>query len=427
MQSLGYAMAKLSAAIGLAALAVAAPTAWVNAQQAPRPTSGPDANPLDTSKALMAKTKQSLNLKPHPTPLTVTPRDKIPLDKIKVPAGFKVELWAHGLPGARTLVRGDKGTIFVGSRVIGKVYAVTDKGGERSVKTVAEGHKMPNGLAFHGGTLYVMTIDKALRFDGIEDKLDNPQPTDISDKIDLPASTHHNWKYAAIGPDKKLYIAIGAPCNVCEVNTGLHALIRRQNLDGSNIEVVARGVRNSVGFDWHPETKELWFTDNGPDWVGNFGPEDELNRIGKGAEGAFYGFPYCHAQGIPDTTVKRPGACAGVTMPATTMGPHAGALGIRFYTGKMFPASYKNTAFIARRGSWNREQKFGYDVVQAKVYGGKATITPFMTGFLDTASNAFWGRPVDVQPLPDGSLLVSDEQNGAIYRVTYASGKAAGK
>jgi glucose/arabinose dehydrogenase len=413
--------------IGLAALAAAAPTAWVNAQQAARPTSGPDANPLDTSKALLAKTKQDKNLKPHPTPLTVTPREKIPLDKIKMPAGFKVELWAHGIPGARTLTRGDKGTIFVGSRVIGKVYAVTDKGGERSVKTIAEGHKMPNGLAFHNGTLYVMTIDKALKLDGIEDKLDSPQVTDISDKIDLPASTHHNWKYAAIGPDKKLYIAIGAPCNVCEVNSGLHALIRRQNLDGSNIEVVARGVRNSVGFDWHPQTKELWFTDNGPDWVGNFGPEDELNRIGKDAVGAFYGFPYCHAQGVADTTVKRPGACVGVTMPATTMGPHAGALGMRFYTGSMFPASYKNTALIARRGSWNREQKFGYDVVQATMNGGKASLKPFMTGFLDTASNSFWGRPVDVQQLPDGSVLVSDEQNGAIYRVTYGSGKAASK
>jgi glucose/arabinose dehydrogenase len=424
MRSTGL-TARLSATIGLAAVAVAAPLAWVDAQQA-RPTSGPEANPLDKSKALMAKTKQSLNLKPHATPLTVTPREKIALDKIKVPAGFKVELWAHGLPGARTLVRGDKGTIFVGSRVIGKVYAVVDKGGERTVKTIAEGHKMPNGLAFHGGTLYVISIDKALRFDGIEDKLDSPQPTDVTDKLDLPASTHHNWKYAAVGPDKKLYIAIGSPCNVCEVNTGMHGLIRRQNLDGSNIEIVARGVRNSVGFDWHPQTKELWFTDNGPDWVGNFGPEDELNRIGKDAEGAFYGFPYCHAQGVSDTTVRRPGPCVGVTMPAATTGPHAGTLGIRFYTGSMFPAAYRNTAFIARRGSWNRDQKFGYDVVQATINGGKATITPFMTGFLDAASNSFWGRPVDVQPLPDGSLLVSDEQNGAIYRVTYGSAKSAG-
>jgi glucose/arabinose dehydrogenase len=420
MRSIGCSTARLTAAIGLAALALAAPAAWVNAQQKPRPTSGPAANPLDTSEALMAKTKQSKSLKPHASPLTITPPDKIPVDKIKVPAGFKVELWAHGIPGARTLTRGDKGTIFVGTRVIGRVYAVTDKDGQRSAKTIVEGEKMPNGLAFAGGALYVMTIDKALRLDGIEDKLDSPVVTDISEQINLPVSTHHNWKYAAIGPDKKLYIAIGAPCNVCEVNTGLHALIRRQNIDGSNIEIVARGVRNSVGFAWHPVTKELWFTDNGPDWVANEGPQDELNRVAKNAEGAHYGFPYCHAQGVPDTTVKRPAPCAGVTLPAALMGPHAGALGMRFYTGSMFPAAYKNTAFIARRGSWNREQKFGYDVAQAKVAGGKATITPFMTGFLDAKANTFWGRPVDVHQLPDGSLLVSDEQNGAIYRVTYA-------
>jgi glucose/arabinose dehydrogenase len=425
MRSASISAPRLAAAIGLAALVVSAPGAWVHAQQAPRPTSGPEANPLDQSQALLAKTKQDKGLKPHATPLTVTPPEKIPLDKIKVPAGFKVELWAHGLPGARMMARGDKGTIFAGTRAIGKVYAVTDKGGQRSVKAIAEGLKQPNGLAFHDGTLYVITIDKALRFDGIEDKLDSPQPVDVSDKINLPESTHHNWKFAAVGPDKKLYIAIGSPCNVCEINTGLHGLIRRQNLDGSNIEIVARGVRNSVGFDWHPVTKELWFTDNGPDWIGNFGPEDELNRVAKGDDGAHYGFPYCHAQGVADPTVKRPGACAGVTMPAALMGPHAGAVGMRFYAGAMFPAAYKNTAFIARRGSWNREQKFGYDVAQATVNGGKATITPFMTGFLDATTNAFWGRPVDVQPLSDGSLLVSDEFNGAIYRVTYASGRTA--
>src|SRR5262245_31401020 len=427
MRRIGNSTARVIAAVGLAALAAAAPLEWVNAQQAPRPTSGPEANPLDTSKALMAKTKQSLDLKPHAAPLTVTPPEKIPLDKIKVPAGFKVELWAHSMPGARMMTRGDKGTIFVGTRVIGKVYAVTNNGGERSVKVIAEGQKQPNGLAFHNGTLYVITVDKALRFDGIEDKLDSPQQTDVSDKFNLPESTHHNWKFAAVGPDKKLYIGIGAPCNVCEINTGLHAQIRRQDLDGSNIEIVARGVRNSVGFDWHPQTKELWFTDNGPDWIGNFGPEDELNRVGKNDVGAHYGFPYCHAQGVADPSVKRPGACVGVTMPAALMGPHAGALGMRFYSGAMFPAAYKNTAFIARRGSWNREQKFGYDVAQAKVNGGKATITPFMTGFLDEKTNAFWGRPVDVQQLPDGSLLVSDEFNGAIYRVTYGTAKTAGK
>jgi glucose/arabinose dehydrogenase len=423
MRSARISAARLVAEIGLAGLVATALAIEVNAQQATRPGSGAAANPLDKSEDLLAKTKQDKNLKPHPTPLTVTPPEKIPLDKIKVPAGFKVELWAHGMPGARMMTRGDKGTIFAGTRAIGKVYAITDKGGQRTHKVIAEGLKQPNGLAFKNGTLYVITVDKALRFDGIEDKLDSPQMTDVSDKFDLPESVHHNWKFAGIGPDNKIYIAIGAPCNVCEVNTGLHALIRRQNLDGSNAEIVARGVRNSVGFDWHPQTKELWFTDNGPDWISNDGPEEELNRVAANAAGAHYGFPYCHANGVPDPVVKRPNPCAAVTLPAATLGPHAGALGMRFYTGNMFPAAYKNTAFIARRGSWNREQKFGYDVVQAKIAGGKATITPFMTGLLDTKANAFRGRPVDIQQLPDGSLLVSDEYNGAIYRVTYASGK----
>jgi len=190
---------------------------------------------------------------------------------------------------------------------------------------------------------------------------------------------------------------------------------------------VARGVRNSVGFDWHPQTKELWFTDNGRDWAGDNGPEEELNRVASNAVGAFYGFPYCHANGVADPDIKKPNPCAGVTLPAATLGPHAASLGMRFYSGSMFPAAYKNTAFIARRGSWNRNEKFGYDVVQAKVNGGKATITPFMTGFLDKGSNSFWGRPVDVQQLPDGSLLVSDEQNGAIYRVTHGIGKSAAR
>lgn len=364
-------------------------------------------------------------LAPHATPLTVTTLDKIPVDKLKVPPGFKVDIWAHGMPGARMMVRGDKGTVFVGTRVIGKVYAITDKDGKRDSKVIAEQLKQPNGVAFKNGSLYVISIDKALRFDGIEDKPDSPQVTDISEQIKLPESTHHNWKFAAVGPDNKLYISIGAPCNICEVNPGVHGLIRRQNLDGSGIEIVARGVRNSVGFDWHPQTKELWFTDNGRDWAGDEGPQEELNRVAANNVGGHFGFPYCHADGIPDSDIKKPNPCAGVTLPATLLGPHAAALGIRFYTGGMFPAQYKDNAFIARRGSWNRTKKFGYDVVVAKINGGKAAITPFMTGFLDPATDNFWGRPVDVMQMPDGSLLVSDEQNGAIYRVSHSGRVAA--
>ena len=331
------------------------------------------------------------------------------------------------MPGARMMTRGDKGTIFVGTRAIGKVYAITDKDGQRTHKVIAEGQQQPNGLAFKGGTLFVITIDKALRFDGIEDKLDAPQVTDVSEQLKMPVSTHHNWKFAAIGPDNKLYVAIGSPCNICEVNPGVHGMIRRQNLDGSNIEIMARGVRNSVGFDWHPQTKELWFTDNGRDWAGDDRFDDELNRIPAGAVGASFGFPYCHANGKADPEIKRPNACAGVIQPAALLGPHSAALGMRFYTGSMFPAAYKNVAFIARHGSWNRNQKIGYDVVMAKVNGGKATITPFLTGLLDNAANKFYGRPTDVLQMPDGALLVSDEFNGAIYRISYGSGKIAGK
>jgi glucose/arabinose dehydrogenase len=410
---------RLAFAIGVTALFAATRTIELYAQQAPQPP--------PPWKQGQPPTMADSKLAPFAIPLTVTPIEKIDVNKLKVPPGFKVEIWAHGMPGARMMTRGDKGTIFVGTRTIGKVYAVTDQGGQRESKIIAEALQQPNGLAFKNGSLYVITIDKALRFDGIEDKLDASQPTDISEAIKLPPSTHHNWKFAAVGPDNKLYIAIGSPCNICETNPGMHSQIRRQNLDGSSIEIVARGVRNSVGFDWHPQTKELWFTDNGRDWAGESGPEDELNRVPANAIGANFGFPYCHADGIPDPDIKRPNPCAGVILPAALMGPHAAALGMRFYTGNMFPAEYKNNAFIARRGSWNRTKKFGYDVALAKVNGTKATIRPFMTGFLDTKTDTFWGRPVDVQQLLDGSLLVSDEQNGAIYRVSYTGRVAAAK
>ena len=416
MQSKRISAPGLVALFGLSGLVAATTATGVQAQQPPPAwKQGQPANMADSKLA------------PHASPLTVTPVEKIQIDKLKVPNGFKVELWAHGMPGARMMVRGDKGTIFIGTRVIGKVYAVTDKGGSRESKTIAEGMQQPNGVAFKDGALYVIAIDKALRFDGIEDKLAAPQPTDISEAIKLPPSTHHNWKFAAVGPDNKLYISIGVPCNICEIDTGKYGLIRRQNLDGSNIEIVARGVRNSIGFDWHPQTKELWFTDNGRDWAGDAGPEEELNRVAANNIGGFFGFPYCHANGIVDPDIKKPNACAGVTLPAALLGPHAAALGMRFYTGNMFPAAFKNTALIARRGSWNRTKKFGYDVVQAKINGGKATITPFLTGFLDPATDAFWGRPVDVLQMPDGAMLVTDEQNGAIYRVSYTGKVAAAR
>jgi glucose/arabinose dehydrogenase len=386
----------------------------------------PGFSPLD--KGNPAQSKQDTNLKPHPTPPVAAAVDKLPLDKIKLPAGFKAELYSSGHPGARTMVMGNKGTLFMGSRIIGRVYAITNKDGKREAKVLLQGLTQPNGLAFKDGALYVFAINKVFRYDNIEDKLDNPgDPVELTAAYNLPDTIHHNWKYVDFGPDGKMYVQVGANCNICELNPGIHAQIRRYNADGTGMEIIARGVRNTVGFDWHPVTKELWFTDNGRDWAGDTGPQDELNVIAKGNEGANFGFPYCHANGVADPDVKRPNPCAGVTMPAALLGPHAGALGIKFYTGSMFPKSYQNVAFVVRRGSWNRSQKFGYDVAVARISGGKAKIEPFLTGLLDEKGNAFHGRPTYALPLQDGSLLVSDEQNGAVYRITYGAPKTASR
>jgi glucose/arabinose dehydrogenase len=393
---------------------------------APAPAGPPGFSPMDQTK--VKNSNQDAALKPHPVAPTVTAADKIPVGKIKLPAGFNAEVWSSGHPGGRTMVMGSKGTLFMGSRVIGRVYAVVDKNGKREVKTLLTGLTQPNGLAFKDGALYVFAINKVFRYDGIEDKLDNPgTPAELTAAYNLPDTIHHNWKYVAFGPDGKMYVQVGANCNICEVNPGTHGQIRRYNADGTGMEIIARGVRNTVGFDWHPVTKELWFTDNGRDWAGNDGPQDELNRVPKGQEGANFGFPYCHANGIADPDVKKPNPCAGVVMPAALTGPHAAGLGIKFYTGSMFPKEYQNAAFIARHGSWNREKKYGYDVVMAKISGDKATIQPFMTGLLDEGKNEFYGRPTYVMQMPDGSLLVSDENNGATYRISYSAPQAGKK
>ena len=365
---------------------------------------------------------KSEGLAPHSSKMTVTAPEDIPLDRLKVPAGFRVELWAHGIPGGRMMARGEQGTVFLGTRGIGRVYAVIDRDGERSSKVIARKLVQPNGVLFHEGSLYVAAINKVLRFDNIEANLDNiPAPVDLTEAFKLPPEVHHNWKFLALGPDGKIYIQVGSPCNLCEVNPGVHGQIRRYKLDGSAMEIVARGVRNSVGFDFHPKTGELWFTDNGRDWAGEDVFEDELNRVPADMIGAHFGFPYCHAKGQPDPDIRVPNACANVVLPVATLGPHGASVGMRFYTGKMFPAEYRNAILVARRGSWNRTAKNGYDVLKitATPDGKNARITPFLSGFLDETQNEFWGRPVDVMLMPDGSVLVSDEHNGAIYRVSY--------
>jgi glucose/arabinose dehydrogenase len=366
-------------------------------------------------------------LAPHAGKMTETPASEIPVNKLRVPKGFKVEIWATGLPGGRAMALSDSGKkVYSGTRGIGRVYEVTDEGGKRSVRVVVDKLTQPAGVAFNKGSLYVMAIDKVLRFDGIEGS-PGVQPVDLTDKFELPPQQHHNWKYIAFGPDGKLYVPFGAPCNICEPPAE-YAQIRRYNPDGSGKEVIARGVRNSVGFDWHPRTKQLWFTDHGRDWMGDTGPHDELNRLAK--PGLNFGFPYCHAKGVVDAEFKKADACKGVTLPVLTTGPHAATMGVKFYTGKMFPAAYRNTMFVVRKGSWNRTKPFGFDVVtvRADANGKNAKLTPFMSGFNESKdSYKFWGRPAYVLQMPDGALLVSDEQNGAIYRVSYSAPKAAKK
>jgi len=368
----------------------------------------------------------SSKLAPMPGKMTVTAASEIPIDKLKLPPGFKIEVWATGMPGARAMARGDDGKIYIGTRAIGRVYELSDNGKERTSRVVVDKLVQPAGVAFNNGSLYVMAINKVLRYDGIG-KNPSVEPVDLTAKFNLPPEQHHNWKYIAFGPDGKLYVPFGAPCNICELPSPEYAQIRRYNADGSGMEVLATGVRNSVGFDWHPTTKQLWFTNHGRDWMGDDKPNDTLNRMQK--TGLNYGFPYCHSGNVPDDVVKKSDPCSGVEQPVTLMGPHTAVMGMKFYTGNMFPAEYKNAALVARKGSWNRNQKSGYDVVMVKAGadGKNAKITPFITGFMNPADQSFWGRPAYLMQMPDGSMLVSDEQLGAIYRVTYSKQQVAAK
>ena len=368
----------------------------------------------------MTPDQDNSTLAPLAGKLTVTPSSDIPVGKFKVPAGFKVELWATGIPGSREIAEGDNGKYYVGTRGIGRVYEVTDKGTERTSRVVIDKLNQPSGVAYKDGTLFVASVEKILRFDGIASKPDTA-PVDVTAAFQLPAEhVHHNWKYLRFGPDGKLYMPVGAPCNICDVKASDFATIRRYNPDGSGMEVVATGVRNSHGLDWHPETKELWFSNHGRDWLGDDTPNDTLNRMTK--VGLNFGFPHCHQGNIADPDVKKDNACMGVEKPVALMGPHAAAMGVQFYTGSMFPAEYKNVAFVARKGSWNRTVKSGFDVVtvRAAADGHGAKIEPFMTGFLDSATQEFVGRPTFFHQMKDGALLISDEQVGAIYRVSYA-------
>ena len=410
-------MLAAATAIAITACQSTTPTPAVPAA-APAPAAAAPAAPAPAWQQGRTADQASSTLAPHAGKLTATPASELPLDKLKLPPGFKAEVWATGVPGGRAMVRGDSGKVYVGTRGIGRVYEITDNGTTRTSRVVVDKLNQPAGVALRDGSLYVIAVDKALRFDGIE-KNPSVAPVDMTAVFKLPKEQHHNWKYIAFGPDGKLYVPFGAPCNICEPPSNEYAQIRRYNADGSGMEVIARGVRNTQGFAWHPVTGEMWFTDHGRDWMGDDTPEDELNRMTK--TGQNFGFPYCHANGVADKDIKKANPCDGVTPPATTLGPHAAAMGVHFYTGNMFPADYKNVMFVARKGSWNRTKKFGYDVVTVRTDadGRNPKITTFMTGFLDPAKNEFSGRPTYFLQLPDGSLLVSDEQLGSIYRISY--------
>lgn len=346
--------------------------------------------------------------------------DEPRLQDIKLPPGFSISIFAKDLENARSMVMGEKGTIFVGTRKSDKVYALVDADGDGQAEkryVIAKGMSTPNGVAFYDGDLYVAEVSKIWRFDDIESKLDNP-PAPVLVSEAFPTDGSHGWKYIAFGPDGKLYVPVGAPCNICDDNVKdtRYASIMRMNPDGSRLEVYASGIRNTVGFHWHPQTKELWFTDNGRDMLGDDIPPDELNTAPQ--KGMNFGYPYCHGGDIKDPQFGNQRPCSDFTPPVQKLAPHTAALGMKFYTGSMFPAEYQNQVFIAEHGSWNRSTPIGYRVTLVKLNGNKAvSYEPFAEGWLKDGKA--WGRPVDVLQLKDGSLLVSDDYFNAIYRITY--------
>lgn len=356
--------------------------------------------------------------------------DEVRLDEIELPAGFSIDVFASGIDLARSLAQSPSGTVFVGTgglRQSDAVYATVDEDGDGRADRryeIASGLNRPNGVAFHDGDLYVAEINRILRLDDIDSRLDSPPaPVVITD--DLPDRRHHGWKFIRFGPDGRLYVPVGAPCNICDEGDPFATILRLDD-DGSH-QVVARGVRNTVGFDWHPGTGQLWFTDNGRDMMGDDVPPDELNVLTE--DGQHFGYPYCHGQDIPDPEFGDVRPCAELVPPALDLGPHVGAIGMRFYRGDAFPQRYRGQIFIAEHGSWNRSEPIGYRIVVVHLGadGRPTEYEEFATGWLQ--GSQAWGRPADVMERADGSLLVSDDMRGVIYRIVYdrAAAAAAGE
>ena len=351
------------------------------------------------------------------------------LEKIVLPDGFKIEIYASDVENARSMTVSPSGTIFVGNRKSDNVFALIDENKDGKVDKkylITDKLKnMPNGVAFHEGDLYVAEVNKIWVFKDIENKLElidengfyPEDPILITD--DFPSDKHHGWKYIAIGPDNKLYVPVGAPCNICESRDEIYSTITRMDLDGSNREIYARGVRNTVGFTWNKETGEMWFTDNGRDMLGDNYPPCELNKVTKPDQ--HYGYPYCHGGDISAPEFGSKYSCEDFIKPMQNLGPHVAPLGLKFYDGDMFPEEYKGDIFIAEHGSWNRTKKIGYRITRVKIKDNKSVgYEPFISGWLEKDINDAWGRPVDVVILEDGSMLISDDYANVIYRVTYS-------
>ena len=420
--------ALLATTLCLTAIAAYAQQQTTPAAPVPAPAAAAPAAPvaLPPGSPLIGRPENNaaaMKLAPVPAPPFAAAADKVPVDQLKAPKGFNIELYASGMPNARSMALDEKGTVFVGSRLQDKVYAITNRDGKRQVHVLVSGLYRPNGVAYKNGTLYIAELSQISKIDKVEDQIDkNPKPVVIY--TDLPKDEAHGWKFLAIGPDNKLYFEVGQPGNNV-LHDSAHGQLRRMNLDGSGAEVIAYGIRNTVGFDWNPKTKELYFTDNGRDWLSEDLPNDKLNRITKLGED--FGEPYCHQGNIPDPEFGWGHKCSDFVPPVALMGPHAAALGMKFYTGHMFPAEYRDQIFVARHGSWNKTKKFGGDVALVKLNrdGSVKSVEPFITGFLQPDNN-YVARPVDVMNMPDGSILISDDWNGAVYRVTYGSKKVAG-
>lgn len=399
----------------ICAMLFAASIAVANAQTPPPAAASPAGVPPTWAQG---RTAEGMNpsLVPNPSPVTAKAVNELQIDKLKVPSGFKIEVWASGMVNARTMTESPNGTIYVGTRFPGNVYAVVTKDGKREVKIIAKGLHRPNGVVFTNGSLYVAELSRIIRYDNIEKNLDNPPaPVVVFDA--LPKDEPHGWKYLKLSPDGKyLYFQIGTPANIV-VPPSTHATINRLNLKTNKMEVVATGVRNSVGMDFHPTTKQLWFTNMGRDWAGEDLPNDTLNRLSK--KGMNFGYPFCHQGDWLDPDFGKGRSCDEFEKPELKLGAHVSPIGMSFYNGVQFPKEYKGNIFIAEYGSWNKTKKAGYQVVRVVLDDKNKPVKtePFVTGWLQ--GETYWGRPADVHVLKDGSMLISDGEAGAIYRVSY--------